>query len=56
MLNVPIDEKTAPFIYLKADALVKLNKKSEARDLYLEIAKFDPNFRMVKDRLDDVEG
>lgn len=40
-----------PFLYLKAEAYKKLDKPSEAQNLYALIATLDPNFRSLKERL-----
>ncbi len=54
--NEPIfgDELIA-FIYLKAEAFLKLKKNKNAKELYIQIQKTHQNYRLVKERLKTIE-
>jgi tetratricopeptide (TPR) repeat protein len=54
--NEPVfgDELIA-FIYLKAEAFLKLKKNKNAKELYIQIQKTHQNYRLVKERLKTIE-
>lgn len=50
-----ISSEKMAFLYLKAEACLKLNKIKMAKSLYLEIKKENPNYRLVGERLKTIE-
>lgn len=54
--KVPLlqDEQLA-FVYIKAEACLKLKKIKMAKELYLEIKKINPHYRLVSERLRAIE-
>jgi hypothetical protein len=48
-------EERIAFLYLKAEACLKLNKIKKAKMLFLEIKKFNPTYRLVGERLKALE-
>ncbi|MBP9681497.1 MAG: hypothetical protein KBD76_08840 [Bacteriovorax sp.] len=49
------DERVA-FIYLKAEACLKLKKNKMAKSLYLEIKTLNPHYRSIRERLKIIEA
>ncbi len=49
------EEERLAFIYLKAEACLKLKKIKIAKELYLEIKKQNPHYRLVRERLKAIE-
>lgn len=48
-------EECLAFLYLKAEIYLKLKKLNKAKELYLEIKKQNPYYRLVKERLKEIE-
>lgn len=54
--SIPLyQEEQLAFAYLKAEACFKLKKIKIAKELYLEIKKINPHYRLVKERLETIE-
>lgn len=51
-----IEEERLAFLYLKAEACLKLKKIKMAKELYLEIRKQNPHYRLVGERLRTIEA
>ncbi len=49
------EEERLAFLYLKAEASLKLKKIKMAKALYLEIKKHNPHYRLVSERLKAIE-
>ncbi|MGZ3788369.1 MAG: CDC27 family protein [Bacteriovorax sp.] len=49
------DEEQLAFLYLKAEACLKLKKIKMAKEIYTTIKKHNPHYRMVKERLKAIE-
>ena len=49
-------EERLAFLYLKAEACLKINKIKMAKELYLEIKIINPHYRMVGERLIAIEA
>lgn len=50
-----LPEETVAFKYLKAESLLKLKKYKAARELFLSIKKYNPHYRLVGERLRELE-
>ena len=50
-----LTEEMVAFSYLKAECLLKLKKYKAARELFLSIKKYNPQYRLVGERLRDLE-
>ena len=57
VLNVePLyEEERLAFVYLKAEACLKLKKIKMAKQLFMEIKKYNPHYRLVGERLKEIE-
>jgi tetratricopeptide (TPR) repeat protein len=51
-----LTEEVMAFEYLKAEALFKLNRVKEARAIFTKIKKWNPHFRLVRQRLTEIEA
>ncbi len=49
-------EEIMAFEYLKAEALLKLNRSKDARIIFAKIKKWNPHFRLVSQRLTELEA
>jgi tetratricopeptide (TPR) repeat protein len=50
-----LPEETVAFKYLKAESLLKLKKYKAARELFISIKKYNPHYRLVRERLSELE-
>ena len=50
-----LKEERIAFDYLKAEALFKLKRYKQAGNIFAQIKKFNPYFRLVSQRLRDSE-
>lgn len=50
-----LKEEQLAFSYLKAESFMKLKKFKKAKELFLEIKKQHPSYRLVSERLRDIE-
>lgn len=50
-----LPEEMLAFNYLKAESYLKLKKYKAARDLFLSIKKYNPHYRLVGERLRNIE-
>ena len=50
-----LQDEAIAFKYLKAESLMKLKKHKMAKELFLTIKKFDPYYRIVRERLKELE-
>lgn len=56
LLNYPLlPEEQKCFLYLKAEANFFLGRRNEAKEIYLKILKTSPNYRLVENRLFEIE-
>lgn len=51
-----LDDEVLAFTYIKAESLMKLKKNKAARELFLSIKKYNPHYRLVGERLRDLES
>ena len=50
-----LDDEMMAFNYLKAESYLKLKKLKAAKDLFLKIKKYNPHYRLVGERLRNIE-
>jgi len=49
------EEERVAFLYLKAEACVKVKKIKMAKEIFAQIKKFNPHYRLVGERLKALE-
>lgn len=56
MISEPLlQDEAMAFFYLKAESLLGLKKYKAAKDIFLQVKKYNPNYRMVSERLRNLE-